>query len=160
MKQLEYEATAAGGAEQQQYLTFRLGEEEYGVDILRVQEIKGWAPVTPIPNAPHWLKGVMNLRGTVVPVLDLRLKFGMSTSEYTRFTVVVVVTLGERVTGLVVDAVSDVLDVPVKDIVAPPEVGGIVDTGFLTGMAKSGDRIISLLAVEPLIGAVTESAAA
>ena len=95
-----------------QYLTFRLGHEEYGVEILKVQEIKGYSAITPIPSAPAFLKGVMNLRGTIVPVVDLRSRFGMAAADYTPFTVIIVVTVGSRVMGLVVDAVSDVLAGP------------------------------------------------
>ena len=159
MHQLESTAGAAVAADQHQYLTFKLADEEYGIPILRVQEIKGWTPVTPIPNSPRWLQGVMNLRGTVVPVIDLRLKFGLPAAEHTRFTVVVVVTVGTRIVGLVVDAVSDVLDVPEDDIVPPPSLGRSVDTAMLTGMAKTAERIISLLALEPIVGVDAAEAA-
>lgn len=144
---------ATGDQDRNQYLTFSLGDEEYGIEILRVQEIKGYSAVTPIPNTPRYIKGVMNLRGTVVPVVDLRLKLGMPDAEYNRFTVVIMVTVGERVVGLVVDAVSDVFDIAAADIVPAPEMGAGVDTSFLTGMAKSEDRLISLLAIERIVGA-------
>lgn len=145
---------ALAGADQGhfQYLTFSLGQEDYGIEILRVQEIKGYSAVTSIPNMPPHIKGVMNLRGAVVPVLNLRAKFGMSESEYTRFTVIIVVLVGTRVVGLIVDAVSDVLDVAPSDVVPAPEMGAGVDTSFLTGMAKSEDRLISLLAIERVVG--------
>jgi purine-binding chemotaxis protein CheW len=139
-------------ADAHQYLTFSLGQEEYGIEILRVQEIKGYSAITSIPNTPPYIKGVMNLRGTVVPVVDLRVKFGMDTAEYNRFTVVIVVTVGERVVGLVVDAVSDVLDVLPHEFVPAPEMGDGVDTSFLTGMAKSADHLISLLAIDRVVG--------
>jgi purine-binding chemotaxis protein CheW len=146
--------TANFGVDQDrfQYLTFSLGQEEYGIEILRVQEIKGYSSVTPIPNTPPFIKGVMNLRGTVVPVVDLRAKFGMSESEYTRFTVIIVVNVGTHVVGLIVDAVSDVLDVAASEVVPAPEMGAGVDTSFLTGMAKSNDRLVSLLAIERVVG--------
>ncbi|MEO7818553.1 MAG: chemotaxis protein CheW [Actinomycetota bacterium] len=105
-----------------QFLTFQLGEELYGVDILRVQEIKGYTTVTKIPNTPPHIKGVLNLRGTIVPIIELRTKFGMPTIDYTMFTVIVVV-VKEKIMGLVVDAVSDVLDIDRKDIQPPPEFG-------------------------------------
>jgi purine-binding chemotaxis protein CheW len=92
-----------------QFLTFLLGAEQYGVEILKVQEIRGYSAVTPIPNTPSYVKGVINLHGTVVPVVDLRAKFSMATAEYNKFTVIIVVTVGAKVTGLVVDAASDVL---------------------------------------------------
>ncbi len=143
---------AAATADAHQYLTFTLGREEYGIEILRVQEIKGYSAITPIPNTPAFIKGVMNLRGTVIPVVDLRAKFGMSEAEYNRFTVVIVVNVGQRIVGLVVDAVSDVLEVAPTELVPPPEMGREVDTSFLTGMAKSTDHLISLLAIDRVVG--------
>jgi len=138
--------------DQHQYLTFRLGQEQYGVDILRVQEIKGYTAPTQIPNTPSHIKGVMNLRGTVVPVLDLRIKFGMPQADYDGFTVVIVVNVAGRVVGLIVDAVSDVLNVDPGEVVSAPEMGVGVDTSFLQGLAKSSDRLIALLALERVVG--------
>jgi len=148
------QGTPAGvaAADQHQYLTFTLGHEEYGIEILRVQEIKGYSAITPIPNMPPHIKGVMNLRGTVVPVVDLRVKFGMCEADYTRFTVVIVVTVGPRVVGLVVDAVSDVLSVSPTDMAPPPELGEGIDTTFLTGMVKSENRLTALLAIDRVVG--------
>src|SRR3989338_1259265 len=117
-------------ADDSQFLTFLLGEEQYGVDILRVQEIKGYTVVTRIPNTPDYIKGVLNLRGTIVPIVDLRTKFGMEKAEYTMFTVIVVVVIQDKVTGIVVDAVSDVMNINNKDIQAPPEFGARADIGF------------------------------
>ncbi len=145
-------------ADGRQYLTFRLANEEYGLEILRVQEIKGYSKVTPLPNTPPEVKGVMNLRGAVVPVIDLRCRFGLPQAEYTRFTVIIVVTVGHRVLGLVVDAVSDVLNVGGKDAVPPPELGAGVDTSYLTGIARSGDRLVSLLNIDRLVGVSVEPA--
>lgn len=150
----------ATAANQRQFLTFLLDNEQYGIEILRVQEIKGYTVPTPLPNMPPHIKGVMNLRGTVVPVLDLRARFGMAATEYDRFTVVIVVTAGDRVVGLVVDAVSDVLDIESEAIVPPPEMGAGVDTSFLTGMAKSADRLIALLALDRVVGVEHEELAA
>lgn len=141
-------ATAAVG----QFLTFQLDDEEYGVEILRVQEIKGYTRVTPIPNAPPEVKGVMNLRGTVVPIVDLRTRFGLTPAEYTRFTVIVVVTVGTKVVGLVVDAVSDVMNVTTDSLVPTPDLGVGVDTSFLTGMARTGERLVTLLNIDRLVG--------
>jgi purine-binding chemotaxis protein CheW len=135
-----------------QFLTFALSDEEYGIEILRVQEIKGFSRITPIPNTPHYLKGVMNLRGTVVPVVDLRARFGLPETEYNQFTVIIVVTVGKKVMGLVVDAVSDVLHIVPSEIEAPPELGLGVDTSFMTGMAKAGERLITLLNIDQLLG--------
>lgn len=145
-----HDAAQSGAA---QYLTFALGKEEYAVEILRVQEIKGWSAVTPIPNAPSYVKGVMNLRGTVVPILDLRIKFGLDAPAYDRFTVIVVVTVASRVVGLVVDAVSDVLDLPEGEIERDVDLGGHVDTRTLSGIARHENRLITLLNIDTVVGA-------
>lgn len=134
-----------------QFLTFNLGEELYGVDILRVQEIKGYTTVTKIPNTPSHIKGVLNLRGTIVPIVELRTKFGMPTIDYTTFTVIIVVVVRDKVMGLVVDAVSDVLDIAQKDIQAPPQFGANVDVRFLNGIGKSGDKLVALLDMDSLL---------
>lgn len=134
-----------------QFLTFSLGEELYGVDILRVQEIKGYTAVTKIPNTPPHIKGVLNLRGTIVPIVELRTKFGMPTIDYTAFTVIIVVMVQAKVTGLVVDAVSDVLDIEKKDIQSAPDFGNKVDVTFLNGIGKSGDKLVSLLDIDRLL---------
>ena len=134
-----------------QFLTFQLGEELYGVDILRVQEIKGYTAVTKIPNTPAHIKGVLNLRGTIVPIVELRTKFGMQTIDYTMFTVIVVVVVREKIMGLVVDAVSDVLNIDKKDIQPPPQFGAKVDVSFLNGIGKSGDKLIALLDMDRLL---------
>ena len=134
-----------------QFLTFQLGEELYGVDILRVQEIKGYTTVTKIPNTPDYIKGVLNLRGTIVPIVELRTTFGMPTIDYTMFTVIVVVVVRDRIMGLVVDSVSDVLNIAKKDIQPPPEFGAKVDVSVLSGIGKSGDKLISLLDIDRLL---------
>lgn len=141
-----------------QYLTFTLGEEEYGVEILKVHEIKGYSSITPIPNTPTYIKGVMNLRGTIIPVVDLRSKFAMLETEYTRFTVIIVVMVGSKVMGLVVDAVSDVLNIPQGDIQPAPDFGYQADTRFINGMAKAGDKLIVLLDIDKVL--VAEECAA
>jgi purine-binding chemotaxis protein CheW len=134
-----------------QYLTFTLGDEHYGVDILRVQEIKGYTTVTRIPNTPEYIKGVLNLRGTIVPIIDLRSKFGMPKIDYTRFTVIVVLVIKDRVTGIIVDAVSDVLNIAAKDIQATPQFGGNVKVDFINGIGKNGDKLVSLLDVDQIL---------
>ncbi|MEO1528054.1 MAG: chemotaxis protein CheW [Planctomycetota bacterium] len=138
-------------ADGSQFLTFELWEEEFGIEILRVQEIKGISRITPIPNMPSYIQGVMNLRGTVVPIVDLRAKFGMPEIEYNQFTVIIVVTIGDKVMGLVVDAVSDVLNVSDENIEGAPELGSDADTSFMRGIAKSGDRLITLLNMDRLV---------
>jgi purine-binding chemotaxis protein CheW len=134
-----------------QYLTFTLGQEEYGVEILKVQEIKGYSAITPIPNTPAYLKGVMNLRGTIIPVVDLRAKFAMTAAEYNQFTVIIVVTVGRKIMGLVVDAVSDVLNIPRTDIQETPDFGAQVDARFINGMAKAGDKLVVLLDIDKVL---------
>ncbi len=134
-----------------QYLTFTLGQEEYGVEILKVQEIKGYSAITPIPNTPPYIKGVMNLRGTIIPVVDLRSKFAMAEAEYNQFTVIIVVKVGPKAIGLVVDAVSDVLNIPKTDIQAPPDFGAQVETRFISGLAKAGEKLVVLLDIDRVV---------
>jgi purine-binding chemotaxis protein CheW len=134
-----------------QFLTFHLGNEVYGVDILRVQEIKGYTAVTKIPNQPSYIKGVMNLRGTIVPIVELRTKVGMGTIDYTAHTVIVVVVVQGRIMGFVVDSVSDVLNISKQDIQAPPEFGTKVDVSFLNGIAKCGNSLVALLNIDRLL---------
>ncbi len=134
-----------------QFLSFMLGDESYGVDILRVQEIKGYTAVTHIPNTPAFIKGVLNLRGTIVPIIDLRTKFGMPSAEPTPFTVIVVVVVRDKVMGLVVDSVSDVLDIDPKEVQPAPQFGGNVDTSFLQSMAKVGDRLVAMLDIDRVL---------
>ena len=122
------------------------------MEILKVQEIKGYTAITPVPNTPAYLKGVMNLRGTIVPVVDLRAKFGMEAAEYTAFTVIIVLTVGTKVVGLIVDAVSDVLNIPKTDIQATPDFGAQVDARFISGMAKAGDKLVVLLDIDRVLG--------
>ncbi len=147
----EFNQQAALSADGNQFLTFSLGEELYGVDILRVQEIKGYTAVTKIPNTPPHIKGVLNLRGTIVPIVELRTRFGLPTIDYTMFTVIVVVVVQDKVMGLVVDAVSDVLEIAKKDIQPAPEFGNKVDVTFLNGIGKSGEKLVSLLDIDRLL---------
>ncbi len=134
-----------------QYLTFRLGDEEYGLEILKVQEIKGSAPITVIPNTPRSIKGVMNLRGTIVPVVDLQVKFAHTPTGDHRFAVVVVVTVGTKTVGLLVDAVSDVVTIPDVDIQPSPDLGLPRDARFISGMARVAGRLVVLLDVDQLV---------
>jgi purine-binding chemotaxis protein CheW len=142
-----------------QYLTFQLGNEEYAIDILGVQEIKGFSTLTPIPNSPPHLKGVINLRGTVVPVVGLRERFGMDPVQYDRFTVIVIVSVGTKSVGIVVDAVTDVLTLDSGQIDPPPDMGASVDTSFITGMAKTAERLVVVLDVERALGDAIHSSA-
>ena len=140
----------------EQYLTFMLAGEEYGVDILRVQEIKGWDKVTRIPHTADYVLGVINLRGAVVPILDLRRRFGLETIEFGPTTVVIVVRVmsgrGERTVGVVVDAVSEVYNVDAEDTKPPPDVCGSVDTVFVKALATIEEKMLILLDIDRLIG--------
>ena len=138
-----------------QYLTFILAKEEYGVDILRVQEIKGWDSVTPIPNTPEYIKGVINLRGTIVPIIDLRQRFKMNAVEYGPMTVVIVLKIEchdrDRIMGIVVDTVSDVYDVHEDEMKPAPDFGEIVDIEFINGLATIDDKMIIILDIDHLL---------
>ncbi|MCP9470665.1 MAG: chemotaxis protein CheW [Nitrospira sp.] len=141
----------SGAADGSQLLTFKLGDELYGVDILRVQEIKGYTTVTRIPNTPASIKGVINLRGTIVPIVELRTVFGMPAIDVTSFTVIIVVVVRDKIMGLVVDSVSDVLTIDRQDIQPPPAFGSRVDVSCLSGIAKSGDKLVALLDIDRLL---------
>ncbi|HUL97002.1 MAG TPA: chemotaxis protein CheW [Usitatibacter sp.] len=132
-------------------LVFVIGKEEYGVDILKVQEIRGYEKVTPIPAAPEYLKGVLNLRGVIVPVIDMRVKFSLPEPRYDSTTVVVILKLASRVIGIVVDAVSDVVRLAPADVKEAPRLGSIVDAGYLSGVATRDERMILLLDIEKFL---------
>jgi purine-binding chemotaxis protein CheW len=136
-----------------QFLTFALGQEEYGVEILKIQEIKGFSAITPLPNTPAFIKGVLNLRGTIVPIIDLRKKFSLPEVGYTKFTVIVVVQVQGKIMGFIVDAVSDVLNVAGADIQPTPDLHGQVDTSFINGLAKTGEKLVILLDIEKVLTA-------
>lgn len=145
-------ADGAGGHKvTSEYLTFRLGAEEYGIDILRVQEIRSYEEPTRIANSPHFIKGVVNLRGVIVPVVDLRIKLGCESVEYNGFTVVIVLNVKGRVVGAVVDSVSDVLELAKDQINQAPEMSTTVDTTFITGIASVGERMLILMDIESLM---------
>jgi purine-binding chemotaxis protein CheW len=131
-----------------QFLSFTLGQEEYGVDILRVQEIRSWEPVSRIPNVPAYEKGVVNLRGAIVPIIDLRERFNLGHSHYTPLTVVVVL---QAQIGVVVDTVSDVIDVDTKMIQSSPNFGTKVSTEFINGLVSVNQRMVMLLDIDKLL---------
>ena len=139
------EATAA------EFLTFRLGGEEYGIDILRVQEIRSYEEPTRIANTPAFIKGVVNLRGVIVPVVDLRIKLNCSSAAYDDFTVVIVLNVHGRVVGAVVDSVSDVLELNREQISAAPEMNTVMDTSYITGIASVAERMLILMDIESLM---------
>ena len=143
-------AAAADAGSEREYLTFRLGNEEYGIEILKVQEIRSYEPPTRIANAPEFLKGVINLRGVIVPIIDLRVKFGCA-AEIDSVTAVIVLGVKGRVVGAVVDSVSDVLELPHEIIKPAPAMGTMVDTSYLVGIASVADRMLILLDIESLM---------
>jgi len=134
-----------------EYLTFRLGSEEYGIDILRVQEIRSYEQPTRIANAPAFLKGVVNLRGVIVPIIDLRLKLNCDTAEYNHFTVVILLNVRGRVVGAVVDSVSDVLQLGGDTIRPAPQTNATIDTSFITGIGSVAERMLILMDIEALM---------
>lgn len=144
--------SAANGT--REYLTFRLGQEEYGIDILKVQEIRGYEQPTRIANAPEFIKGVVNLRGTIVPIVDMRLKFNCSEVEYNSFTVVIILNLRNRVVGIVVDSVSDVMELAPDAIRAAPDIESAIDNGCILGLGSVNDRMLILLDIEKLMSNV------
>jgi purine-binding chemotaxis protein CheW len=140
-------------ASAREYLTFRLDQEEYGIDILKVQEIRGYEPPTRVANAPSFLKGVVNLRGTIVPIVDMRLKFNCAKVEYDSFTVVIILNLRSRIVGIVVDSVSDVMELPASALKAAPDVDSVIDSSAVLGLGSLGDRMLILLDIEQLMSA-------
>jgi len=140
----------AARSDGRQFLTFRIAAEEYGLDILRVQEIRSYEAPTRVANAPSFVKGVVNLRGVIVPILDLRLRLGQA-AEYNAFTVVIVLNVANRIVGIVVDSVSDVLELQADEIKPPPEVPAALDARFITGLGKVAERMLILLDIEAMI---------
>lgn len=138
-------------ASAREYLTFRLDHEEYGIDILKVQEIRGYEPPTRIANAPNFIKGVVNLRGTIIPIIDMRLKFNCAKVEYNSFTVVIILSLRNRIVGIVVDSVSDVMELPSENLKAAPDVDSSIGSDAVLGLGSLGDRMLILLDIEKLM---------
>lgn len=134
-----------------EYLTFTLASEEYGVDILKVQEIRGYDHVTRLPGAPEFVKGAINLRGLIVPVVDMRLKFRLSKATYDETTVMIVLNVSGRTIGIVVDGVSDVLRLSADQIRPTPEIGSAIDRKFITGLGVIDERMLILLDIERLM---------
>lgn len=150
------EAVAGASTSQQletghETLVFALGQEEYGIDILKVQEIRGYDAVTTIANSPAFLKGVINLRGTIVPIVDMRIKFNLGKVEYNQFTVVIILNVAKRVVGMVVDAVSDVITLLPEQIKPAPEFGSALKTEYIHGLGTVDNRMIILVDIEKLM---------
>ena len=137
--------------EGREFLSFRLGAEEYGIEILKVQEIRGWENPTAIANTPAFIKGVINLRGIIVPIVDLRLKFRLGEAKYDSLTVVIILSVAKRVMGIVVDAVSDVITLAPQQISPAPEFGAALDTRYITGLGTVGERMLILTDIERLM---------
>jgi purine-binding chemotaxis protein CheW len=145
-------ATAASGfAESNEFLTFRLGAEEYGIDILKVQEIRSYEQPTTIANAPEFIKGVVNLRGVIVPILDMRIKFSLAEANYDQFTVVIILNVAGRVVGMVVDGVSDVVRLPAEQIRPAPDFSSSFDSKYITGLGTVDERMLILIDIEKLM---------
>ena len=142
---------AAANKQSNEFLTFTLGHEEYGVEILKVQEIRSYEAPTTIANAPAFLKGVVNLRGVIVPIIDMRIKFGLSNPEYNQFTVVIILNVAHRVVGMVVDSVSDVLQLSGEQIREAPQFGASLDAEYITGLGTVDERMLILIDIEKLM---------
>ena len=149
---MEEGGRVAGGP--REYLTFRLDQEEYGIDILKVQEIRGYEKPTRIANAPEFIKGVVNLRGTIVPIVDMRLKFNCAQAEYNTFTVVIILNLRSRIVGIVVDSVSDVMELAPENVKAAPEIDSSIDSSAVVGLGSVGERMLILLDIEKLMSSM------
>jgi purine-binding chemotaxis protein CheW len=143
--------TGEEGGYVQEFLTFTLGPEEYAIDILKVQEIRGYEQPTTIANVPDFIKGVINLRGIIVPIVDLRIKFGVGKAEYTPFTVVIILSISGRVVGIVVDGVSDVTSLRADQIRPAPEFAATVDTRYLKGLGTLDERMLIVVDIEKLM---------
>lgn len=135
----------------EEYLTFTLGQEEYGIDILKVQEIRGYDTVTHIANAPEFIKGVINLRGVIVPIVDMRIKFKVGEPTLNEFTVVIIMNVLGRIIGMVVDGVSDVVALSPEQIKPAPEMGAALDTHYITGLGTLNDQMLILVDIEKLM---------
>ncbi|MES2076934.1 MAG: chemotaxis protein CheW [Pseudomonadota bacterium] len=134
-----------------EYLAFTLGSEEYGIDILKVQEIRGYEAVTRIANAPAFIKGVINLRGIIIPVVDMRIKFNLGEPVYDQFTVVIILNIGGRIVGMVVDSVSDVTTLTPEQVKPAPEMGSAFSTDYLIGLGTIDERMLILVDIDRLM---------
>jgi len=136
----------------QQFLTFNLAGEEYGINITRVQEIKGWLPVTKLPNTPEYVSGVLNLRGNIVPIIDMRCRFNLEKVDYSQNTVIIVLNVGaSKNIGIIVDAVSDVLNVNQEDVKDAPDFGENIKVEMISGLTTSGDKLVMLLDIDKFL---------
>ncbi|MDR3482289.1 MAG: chemotaxis protein CheW [Burkholderiaceae bacterium] len=148
MQTTETKGAAHAGDAALEYLAFRLGSEEYGVDIQKVQELRGYDAVTRIANAPEFIKGVVNLRGVIVPIIDMRIKLNLGTPTYDQFTVVVILNLHQHVMGMVVDSVSDVITLNADQIKPAPQMGSAIDSDYLIGLGAIDERMLILVDID------------
>ena len=144
-------SNAAADSEGREFLAFTLGSEEYGIDIHKVQEIRGYEAVTRIANAPEFVKGVVNLRGIIVPIVDMRIKFNLGTPSYDQFTVVIILNIGNRVVGMVVDRVSDVTTLLPEQIKPAPDMGRSINTEYVIGLGTIDERMLILVDIDQLM---------
>jgi len=144
-------ATTSSERKALEFLSFTLGQEEYGIDIQKVQELRGYDTVTRIANVPEHIKGVVNLRGIIVPIIDMRIKFNLGAPTYDAFTVVIILNLGGRVMGMVVDSVSDVITLKPEQIKPAPSMGSVLDTEYLTGLGTLDERMLILIDLDRLM---------
>lgn len=151
MQDIQDNSDRTGGSNSSEYLTFTLGEESYGIDILKVQEIRGYDAVTHIANSPAFIKGVINLRGVIVPIVDMRIKFNIGEPVYNEFTVVIIINVLGKVIGMVVDGVSDVVALVPEQVRPAPEMGAALDTHYITGLATVEGQMLILVDIEKLM---------
>ncbi len=142
---------ASANANALEFLAFTLGQEEYGIDIQKVQELRSYDTVTRIANAPEHIKGVVNLRGIIVPIIDMRIKFNLGTPAYDQFTVVIILNVASRVMGIVVDSVSDVITLSPEQVKPAPEMGSVLDTDYLIGLGTLDERMLILVDIDRLM---------
>lgn len=142
--------TSESLGETKQFISFRIGEEEYGVDIINVREIKGWVPITPLPNTPDYMLGVLNLRGVIVPIFDMRCRFGLGHTKATPLHVMIILSVEDRIMGILVDAVSDILTAGSKQIMDVPDLDQRGDRKFLSGLLTHDEKMVALLSLKQL----------
>jgi len=153
VQRAESKRAAENPDEVKQHVTFVIGEATYGVEVLRVQEIIGMTQITHVPNSMAFMKGVINLRGSVVPVVDMRLKFAMEERPYDVFTVIIIVEVRERMIGMIVDSVSDVVSIPIKSIQDTPHFSARIETDFISGIGQVDDKLVIILDVDRILSA-------
>lgn len=133
-----------------QFLTFHVGKEEYGIELMTIREIKGWQPTTSLPDSPDFMKGVINIRGVIIPIFDLRFRFGLETQEPTEKNVVIIILVGEKMIGILVDAVSDILNIPSEQIKPAPQIDSKIDEKFISGLIAVEGNMVAILDIDHL----------